>query len=215
MESEFYGILPSDEQAKFIAGVSLECCKEIINEDNKVLIQYLTFGKWHLRSKFVALNLCFDDKALNAHSGLKKTVDDYLANLEKLCSSNSFKFIKKYWFFLSDLASTKCKYDQQYFITTAFFYVLREYNTIHFNKSINGIVYPSSMVEGEALNIVLTPEAVNKYLYLKEAFMYKFVRNINDKKSYKCGLCSLISQVTNHKLNISGIKYGNEFYKFT
>ncbi len=211
-ESVFYGILPSDEQAKFFAGGSLECYKDIVNESNEEPIQYLTFGKWHLRSHFVVLNLCFDNRALNAHSGLKKIIDNYLSNLEKNCPATSFKFIKECWFFLSELASTKYKYDQQYFITTAFFCVLREYYRIHFGEAINGVVYPSSMVNGDTLNIVLMPEAVDKYLYLKEAFMYKFVRGMNNKKSYECGLCSLISQVINHKLNINGIKYGRDIY---
>jgi len=68
------------------------------------------------------------------------------------------------------------------------------------------------MVYSDALNIVLMPETVNKYLYLKEAFMFKFVRDVDDKKSYECGLCSLISEVSNHKLNLRGIKYGRELY---
>jgi len=211
-ESVFYGILPSDDQTKFFAGVSLECYKEIVNEENEEPIQFLTIGKWHLRSSFVVLNLCFDNKTLAAHSGLKNILENYLSNLEKKCSSKSYKFIKECWFFLSELASAKFKYEQQYFITTAFFCVLREYYRLHFNESINGIVYPSSMVEGDALNIVLMPEAVDKYLYLKEAFMYKFVRGIDNKKSYECGLCSFISQVINHRLNLGGIKYGRDFY---
>src|SRR6476619_6446060 len=85
-ESVFYAILPSDEQAKFLAGATLECCKEIVNENNEEPIQYFTFGKWHLRSHFIVLNLCFEDKALNAHPGLKKIIDNYLINLEKNCS---------------------------------------------------------------------------------------------------------------------------------
>jgi len=68
------------------------------------------------------------------------------------------------------------------------------------------------MVYSDAINIVLMPEAVDKYLYLKEAFMYKYVRDIDNKKSYDCGVCSLISQVTNHKLNIVGIKCGRDLY---
>jgi hypothetical protein len=211
-ESVFYGTLPSDEQAKFFAGAALECCKDIVNENNEEPLQYFTFGKWHLHSNLIVLNLCFENKALNAHSGLKRVVDNYLLNFEKTCSITSSKFIKNYWFFLSELASTKYKCDQQYFITTAFFCVLREYYKMHFNEDINGIAYPSSMAESEAINIVLMPSAVDKYLYLKEAFMYKFVRDINNKKSYACGLCSLISQVTDHKLNISDIKYGEAFY---
>ena len=211
-ESVFYGTLPSDDQTKFIAGASLECYKDLINEKNEEPIQYLTFGKWHLRSKFPVVNLCFEDNALKVHSGLKKVVDSYLSNLEKDFSPITANFIKDCWFLLSELSSTKYKYDQQYFLTTAFFCVLREYYWIYFNNLINGIIYPSSMVYSDSINIVIMPEAVNKYLYLKEAFMYKYVRDDSNKKSYDCGLCSLISQIIDHKLNIRGIKPGRELY---
>jgi hypothetical protein len=211
-ESVFYGTLPSDDQTKFIAGASLECYKDLISEKNEEPIQYLTFGKWHLRSNFTVLNLCFEDKALNAHSGLKKVIDSYLSNLEKDFSPKATSLIKECWFLLSQLSSTRHTYDQQYFITTAFFYILREYYRIHFNDPINGIIYPSSMVYSEAINIVVMPEVVDQHLYLKEAFMYKFVRGIDDKKFYDCGLCSLISQVIDHKLNIRGIKTGRDLY---
>jgi len=211
-ESVFYGTLPSDDQTKFIAGASLECYKDLINEKKDEPIQYLTFGKWHLKQKLPVLNLCFEDKALKSHHGLKRVVDSYLSNLEKDFTHKTSEFIKECWFLLSKLASTRYEYDQQYFITTAFFCVLREYYKIYFNALINGIIYPSSMVYSDAINIVLMPEAVDKYLYLKEAFMYKYVRSIDNKKSYDCGVCSLISQVTNHKLNIAGIIYGPDIY---
>ncbi len=165
-----------------------------------------------MKQKFPVLNLCFEDKALRAHPGLKRVVDSYLSNLEKDFPHKTAKFIKECWFLLSKLASIRYEYDQQYFITTAFFCVLREYYKIYFNDLINGIIYPSSMIYSDAINIVLMPEAVDKYLYLKEAFMYKYVRGIDNKKSYDCGVCSLISQVSNHKLNIAGIKYGHDLY---
>lgn len=211
-ESVFYATLPSDEQTKFIAGVSLECCKDLITEERIEPIQYFTFGMWHLKETFPVLNLCFEEKALSKHPGLKKVVDGYLKAFEKDFPETDFSFIKYCWSFLSKLASTRHIKDQQYFITTAFFCTLREYYKVHFNDSINGIIYPSSMVNSESINIVLMPESVDKYLYLKEAFMYKFAKESDDKKSYKCGACSLVSQVTNLKLNIRGIKLGSELY---
>ena len=211
-ESVFYGTLPSDDQTKFIAGASLECYKDLINEKNEEPIQYFTFGKWHLKNKFAVINFCFEEKALKAHSGLKNIVDNYLLNLEKDFSKNVANLIKECWFFLSELSSTRYKYDQQYFITTAFFCVLREYYRINFDDSINGIIYPSSMVYSDSINIVIMPEVVDKYLYLKEAFMYKFVRSVENKKTYECGVCSLISQVVDLKLNIKGIKTGSDLY---
>ncbi|RTL58801.1 MAG: hypothetical protein EKK37_10785 [Sphingobacteriales bacterium] len=211
-ESVFYGTLPSDDQTKFIAGASLECYKELISDKNDEPIQYFTFGKWHLINKFPVINLCFEEKALKAHPGLKRVVDNYLENLEKDFPHESALLIKECWFLLSKLASVRYEYDQQYFITTAFFCVIREYYKIYYDDLINGIIYPSSMVDGDAVNIVLVPEAVNKYLYLKQAFMYKYVRSIDNKRSYDCGLGSLISEVVDHKLNIMGIKYGRDIY---
>jgi len=211
-ESVFYGTLPSDEQAKFFAGISLESYKELINENNLESVHYLTVGKWHLKENFIVVNLCFSELALRAHSGLKKIIDSCLLDIKQKSSEQSFDFLKNFWFSLSELASAKLECEQQYFITTAFFCALRAYYKRYYNESLNGLLYPSSMVNGDALNVVLMPDTVDKYLYLKEAFMYKFVRGTENKKSYKCGICSYISQVNDHRLNIEGIKLGNDLY---
>ena len=205
MESMFYGALPSERQSKMVAAATLECCKEIINENNENTAQYFTFGKWYIKTSFLVLNLCFNDKTLESNPTLKKFVEQYLNHLDSKISKEAYEFIKYYWRFFSDLASKKHETDQQYFITTAYFCAVRVYYEQNLNEKINGIVYPSSMTENEALNIVLTPNAVDSYLELKETFMYKYTRNPSTVKSFFCGIASKIAEVKDEKFAILGI----------
>jgi hypothetical protein len=93
--------------------------------------------------------------------------------LSKLYLHYQLSSLESIGIFFSELACKKHATDQQYFITTAYITALKEY----YKDDFNGIIYPSSMTEMEGLNIVMTPKAVDKFLEVKEAFMYKLIRN--------------------------------------
>ena len=200
-ESMFYGAVPASDQGRLIGTISLESCKELIDDKNTTREQYFTFGKWYIRESFLVLNLCFNDRVVEVNPELKKGIEHYLNDVQKMMPSNSAKFITEYWKFFSALACKKHESDQQYFITTAFMCAVREY----YKESFNGIAYPSSMTENEGVNIVLMPEAVDKYLNLKQVFMYKFSRDPNNPKYYHSGKCSQIAEVTEERFYIFGI----------
>jgi hypothetical protein len=162
-ESMFYGAAPSEEQARFVATATLECCKEILDEQNTSREQYFTFGKWHVKEKFPVVNLCFHDTTLQISPNLKRIITNYLDDAQEHLSHDSVDFLKEYWYFFSNLACQKHSTDQQYFITTAYITALKEY----YKDNFTGIIYPSSMTEMEGLNIVLTPQEVDKFLNLK------------------------------------------------
>ena len=200
-ESMFYGAAPTDEQTRLIATVTLECCKEIVDDQNNIKQQYFTFGKWNVKEFFPVVNLCFHEKTLKINPNLKGIITKYLDEAKEHLSDVSVAFLKEYWYFLSDLACKKHATDQQYFITTAYITALKEY----YKDSFNGIIYPSSMTDMEGLNIVLTPHAVDKFLDLKEVFMYKCMRDPKGTKLLYGGKCSNISEVKDQKFAISGI----------
>ncbi len=200
-ESMFYAVVPSSEQGRLIATVALECCKELVDEDNINQYQYFTFGKWGVNDNLWVLNLCLNDGAMAVNEGLRRTVTNYLDTMESNLQPNAFNFFKKYWKFFSDLSCTKHEKDQQYIINNAFMHAVWE----HYNESFNGIIYPSSMTKHEGINLVLTPSAVDRHLTLSQAFMYKILRDPSDRKSYHGFECSRISDVIDKELKISGI----------
>lgn len=197
----FYGAVPSSEQGRLIATITLECCKEIVNDQNISREQYFTFGKWNVKEFFPVLNLCFHKTTLQINPGLNKIVTDYLDRVQQNLSTVSVNFLKEYWYFFSDLACQKHATDQQYFITTAFITAIK----LYYGDIFNGIIYPSSMTEMEGLNIVLTPQAVDKFLELKEAFMYKCIRDPKNSKSFNGCECSSIAEVKDGKFSIARI----------
>jgi hypothetical protein len=201
-ETMFYGAVPSGSQGVLLGTAALECYKEIVSATNTELIQYCTFGKWHLNNNIVVFNFCYSEEALNKNPQLESFCEQYLKPIKKKVPSLLFEFILRFWRVFSDLAGKKSVTPQQYLITTGLFWAIREYIRRDFGEATNGIIYPSSMTESEGYNIVLTPEAVDKYLNLKEVFMMKFVREINRMESYKIHLCSNIAEVVNGEFNL-------------
>ncbi len=106
-ESMFYGTLPSDKQERFVAGVSLECCKDLINDKSQVKIQYLTFGKWIVKKSFPVLNLCFNNNALLAHPGLNNLINNQLSEMKAKIPAQSFNAISEFWQQFSDIVSER------------------------------------------------------------------------------------------------------------
>ena len=211
-ESMFYGTLPSDKQERLWAGVSLECCKDLISDKNDSLLTKLTFGRWVIKKNFSVLNLCFNEKALAAHPGLNDLIQKQISEFKEKLPPNSADLIIEFWKLFSQFSMERSESEQNYFITTALFVAVREYYNDRFNERINGLVFPSSMIHGEALNIVLVPEAVEEFLYLKEAFMYKFFRDPLNMKHWTGGICSNVATVENKCFEITGILSGNEIF---
>ena len=70
------------------------------------------------------------------------------------------------------------------------------------NKQIDGIFYPSAITNNEGINLVLTPNAVNKYLQLAEVGMVKFERWKSDPKHYSIFQCSELVKVVDQKFKL-------------
>jgi hypothetical protein len=56
----------------------------------------------------------------------------------------------------------------------AFFYAVRYYYANSCNTAIPGIIYPGMMSEARGLNIVLVPQAVDRFLKLNKVMMQRF-----------------------------------------
>jgi hypothetical protein len=209
-EAVFYGTLPSDKQEKFVTAVSIESYKELISEGNKSDVLYYHFCKFLVKDPFPVVNLCFEPRVLNQHPGLNKRVMTHIQSLKDNLSSESFEAIIRFWHYISRLASERKLCDQHYMINTALFCAIRNYYETKTKDIVNCIIYPSPMVYGDAINIVIMPHAVDQYLKADDCFVFKYIRAEDNEKSFETDICSKPSKVSGGKLHISDIIWGRQ-----
>ena len=209
-EAVFYGTLPSDQQDKFIAATSTESYKELISDRNTKEVLYYHFCKFRVKTPFPVLNLCFEPRVLSLHPGLNRLVMGHIKNLKENLPPDSFKAILRFWHYLSKLASERKLCNQHYMITTALFCAIRHYYETRSDDRVNGLIYPSPMVYGDAVNIVMMPHAVDTFLEADDCFMFKYIRGLHNPKHFDTDICSKPSKVSGGKLNISAVVWGRD-----
>lgn len=213
-EAVFYGTLPSDEQEKFIAAVSIESYKDLISEGNTNDVLYYHFCKFLVKNPFYVMNLCFEPRVLNQHPGLNNLVMTHIQNLKNNLPQESFEAIIRFWHYISRLASERKLCDQHYMVNTALFCAIRHYYETRTTDLVNGMIYPSPMVYGDAVNIVMMPHAVDQYLQADDCFIFKYIRAEDNAKSFETNICSKPSKVSCGKLNISDIIWGRQLANY-
>ena len=152
---------------------------------------------------FFVVNLCYDKRFLKHNEWHGQRIETFFKDLEKDFISSSLDFIKEFWGFFSTLASDKAEIKQNHFLTTAFFSAIKMYYWHTKQELVHGIIYPSTMTENVGLNVVLTKDAVDKYLKLDKVFVKRFIKDANDKKLYHYIRCSNVADVKDNKFELS------------
>jgi hypothetical protein len=213
-EAVFYGTLPSDEQEKLIAAVSIESYKELISEGNSNDVLYYHFCKFLVKSSFPVVNLCFEPRVLSQHPGLYRLMMAHMKDLKDSLPPESFEAIIQFWHYISRLASERKLCDQHYMINTALFCAVRHYYEMRTGDLVKGMIYPSPMLYGNAVNIVMMPHAVDQHLQVDDCFIFKYIRAKDNEKSFKTDICSPPSKVSGGKLNIRDVVWGRQVANF-
>lgn len=208
LEAVFYGTLPSDQQEKFVAATSIESYKELIDDGNTKDVLYYHFCKFNVRKVFPVINLCFEPRVLGLHPGLNRLVMAHIKNLKENLPPESFEAIIRFWHYLSRLASERKLCNQHYMVTTALFCAIRHFYETRSDDRVNGMIYPSPMVYGDAVNIVMMPPAVDEFLMADDCFIFKYIRGLDNPKYFETDICSRPSKVKEGKLNITDVVWG-------
>ena len=87
-------------------------------------------------------------------------------------------------------------------INTALFCAIRYYYETITTDLVNGMIYPSPMVYGDAVNIVMMPHVVDRCLQADDCFIFKYIRGEDNAKYFETDICSNPSKVLGGKLNI-------------
>ncbi|HTD41603.1 MAG TPA: hypothetical protein VK671_13330 [Mucilaginibacter sp.] len=204
LEPLFYGALAVDNpKTDNVLASTLECCKELQDDERPPAVQDITIGRWFVTQSFPVVNLCFDEKHLAGNKGIKDATEMYLSELKTFFSNETYKFILQFMKFFSELSCSIDESKNYYYILNAFFFAIRYYYAHTRNTPIPGIIYPSAMTGAQGLNIVLVPQAVDRFLYLDLVVMYRFVL-VKSTKQYVADICSNFVPVKNKKFTITG-----------
>lgn len=189
-EPLFYGSLPTESKnVDYVLSCALECCKELTAGDQDFSYRDITVGGWLVNSAFPAVNLCFDEGHLNENPSLKVEMQKYLGIIEECFSKEATDFIKAFLHYFSELSGTLATSDFHYIATTALFHAIRYYYSEIVNEPKYGLIYPGAMSEKKGLNIVLTRDAVDRFLTLDKVVMFRYnlVKPENNKYvAYPC-----------------------------
>jgi len=200
-EPMFYGCLPyktENEKDYFppALGAALETCKDLSDKRKEVLMQDFTVGRWSTKTPFSTVNLCFDEVHLSYNYELKHANETYIRILKDNLSSSAGDFVTQVFQFYSNLCSTGSN-EGSYYILTALFNAIKIYYSQELKMEINGLISSSAATEGRALNIVMTPSAVDKYLMLNAVTMYRYILIMPERNGYATYPFSEI--ITNHQ----------------
>ena len=204
-QAMFYGALPVDNpNTNQMIAATLECCKELIDEDNVKAVRDFTIGAWYTIKPLNLLNLCFDRQHLVGNQELRKSVDEYVNILRRNCSQEVTTLILSVTGTLSQISKERDPIDMTriYFLLNAFRIAVDKYYDEIMKSPVDGIIYPSAMTESKSLNIVLKPSVVDDSLKLSKVVMQRFTLVGKEYFSVPCS----------ELLNVSGDEF--EFKRY-
>ena len=202
--SLFYGSLPvPGSELDFMLTSCLECCKGLSSKENPVEYQIMTAGVWKLMAALPMVNLCIDDVHLKTNPTLKEATDGYLKMLKENLSPNAFDFTLAFITYFSGLSRLPVEENKTYHITTALFTAIRYYYISKMDIPFAGLIYPSSVTEGEGLNVAMVPYAVDYCLKLKKVGMFDFVYD-NANRTFDGKPCCDLAEVVDGHFKITG-----------
>lgn len=170
--SRFYGTLMSNEIPFPRHVLFSEIDKKYNNIPDDNYESVITVGRWEVKEDFEVADVCFSEKYFES----AEVKDRYDLWLDKIKGSelDEKQYLELLTFFSDEFAKSDIKSHHDYKLSS----IYSDY-AILANK-LNGLLYPSVKVNYKGNNIVLTPEAVDKYLELVEVAMFKY--EVKEKK---------------------------------
>jgi hypothetical protein len=165
----------------------LESCKEILDPDSKVKLQYLTIGKWKILKPITAVFLSRFENAEKNCNYFEK-VNEYLYDQsEDLFEAGEQEKCSLIYNYFSMKAGTATDSRKGYLITTAFYHSLKKF----YKTDAVAIVYSSAATDNYGLNMALSPAFfIEKYLEFELCVMYKCQRDPFIHKKFEMFPCS-------------------------
>lgn len=200
-QAVFYGSLPyqsvnENSYCPPSMTACLETCKNLSDKNVTTHMQDFTVGRWKIRHRFQAVNLCFDDVHLSQNVELQQTNKIFISNMTDFFCSRAGDFIKSIFQFFSSLCRSSST-DRAYCVLTALFVSIQTYYKVNDLGHIGALISPSAATEGTGLNIVISTQIVDKHLILDAVRMYRYFLIMPDANAYSIYPCS--EMIENYK----------------
>jgi hypothetical protein len=172
--SLFYGAIESDVIAHPRL-ISLLETSQIFRNLDKIKVDkadfVMTVGKWKIKEDLEVAEMVFNENSIKNSKDVEKSFNHHLKNLEKEHPENLEQFKLILEFFSNQFAKKEIEKDTDYMISAAFADFVMNW------KGLPGLKYPSVKSDYMGHNIVLTPAAVEQYLELDIAAMFRVTKN--------------------------------------
>lgn len=164
--SRFYGAIPSKkiDLSRIVLFSELEKKFRQIPKGNYETT--MTIGRWFVKEDFEVADVCLSENYLS-NSELKAKHEMWLSKL-KNSEIGQEEYINLLSFFSDEFSKKEINTHHDYKLSCLY----SDYAIVA-NK-LNGVLYPSVQTDYEGLNLVLTRDAVEKYLELKTVAMFKY-----------------------------------------
>lgn len=171
----FYGAFQSDIIKHPVMVNLLETSEIFRNLENTKLDDadfIMTVGKWRIKEDFEVVEIVFDEKSIKNSADVQRS---YAYHLEKLNAefpehTERFELILK---FFSNQFSKKNPDNNHYNYMVSAAYADMAIN----QKGFKGLIYPSVQTDYQGNNVVLTPGAVENFLELEVAAMFRVTKH--------------------------------------
>lgn len=166
-QSLFYGVIPSKniELPRIVLFSELVEQFRIIPTDD--FETTMTIGRWIVKEDFEIADVCFSDDYINVKN-IKKRYD-YWINETKDSKIGQKEYQDLLTMFSKEFSKTHINNHFDYKLSSLYAEIAI------FANRLNGIGYPSVKIDYLANNVALTPEAVERYLELKEVGRFRLV----------------------------------------
>lgn len=173
-QSLFYGAIESDI-IKHPRLVNLIETSQIFRNLDKVKVDkadfIMTLGKWKIKEDIEVVEMVFNKDSINNSKDVQESYDFHLSRLTEEHPENLEQFKLILEFFSNEFAKKEIEKDTDYMISAAYADFAMSW------KNFPGIKYPSVKSDYQGHNIALTPAAVEQFLELEIAAMFRVTKN--------------------------------------
>lgn len=169
----FYGAIESDV-IKHPRLINLIETSQIFRNLDKVKVDkanfIMTLGKWRIKQDFEVVEMVFNQDSINNSKDVKKSYKNHIKRLTEKHPENLEQFKLILEFFSNQFAKKEIEKDTDYMISAAYADFAMTWN------NFPGIKFPSVKSDYRGHNIVLTPMAVEQFLELEIAAMFRVTK---------------------------------------
>lgn len=166
--SRFYGAMISEEIPFARVVLFAELVEEFVNIPTSDFEITITTGRWFVKEDFEVADVCYSKNYFEI-ADIKKRYEFWISKLKETEHEvGQEEYQNLLSFFSDEFAKTEIKNHHDYKLSC-----LYADFAIYANK-LSGVCYPSVKAGYKANNIVLTKEAVEQFLELREVAMFKY-----------------------------------------